>query len=151
MIYFKHWQPEYRAFFEALNREWIERLFIIEQHDEVVFANPQKEIIDHGGQIFFVIDDDNILDCCALINHGNGEYEISKLAVAGSAQGKGIGSKLLDYVISYAKNINAKILIIESNTALLPAIHLYHKFGFAPVADFLPSYERVNVKFSKSL
>ena len=34
------WRPDLRAHFERLNREWIERWFVVEDADRAVFADP---------------------------------------------------------------------------------------------------------------
>ena len=42
----------------------------------------------------------------------------------------GIGSLLLDYLISYSKSINLKTITLEVNEINIPAIKLYEKFDF---------------------
>ena len=42
----------------------------------------------------------------------------------------GIGSILLDNLISYSKNLNLKSVTLEVNENNLSAIHLYDKFSF---------------------
>jgi hypothetical protein len=36
-----------------LNIEWLSKYFKIEPKDELVLSNPQEEIIDKGGMIFY--------------------------------------------------------------------------------------------------
>ena len=51
------WRPDLRAAFERLNREWIERWFAVEDADREMFADPEAQIVEPGGQIFFVVDE----------------------------------------------------------------------------------------------
>ena len=48
-------RPDLAHHFESLNREWIEQYVEIEDADLVIFADPFREIVEPGGQIFFVI------------------------------------------------------------------------------------------------
>ena len=43
--------------------------------------------------------------------------------------------------IDKAKDMKAKILFLESNTLLKPAIHTYNKLGFKELAENHPAYE----------
>jgi hypothetical protein len=38
---------------KTLNIEWLSKYFKIEPKDELVLSNPQEEIIDKGGMIFY--------------------------------------------------------------------------------------------------
>ncbi|MCQ2375255.1 MAG: GNAT family N-acetyltransferase [Salinivirgaceae bacterium] len=154
MAHITTWNKKYGKDFESLNREWIETFFganTIEPIDNAVLTDTQKTVIDKGGQVFFAVENEKVLGCCALINHGQLKYEISKLAVSPAAQGKGIASALFDEILEYSKKINAKKLIIESNTKLKPAIHLYQKYGFEKVDNFTSTYKRVDIYFEKTL
>jgi hypothetical protein len=51
------WRADLRPDFERLNREWIERWFVVEEEDRKVFADPAGRIVQPGGQIFFVVDE----------------------------------------------------------------------------------------------
>ena len=74
------------------------------------------------------------------------DYELAKLAVHPHAQGKGIGEILCHAAIDKAKDMKAKILFLESNTLLKPAIHTYKKLGFKELAENHPAYERGNIQ-----
>ena len=74
------------------------------------------------------------------------DYELAKLAVQPHAQGKGIGEILCHAAIDKAKDMKAKILFLESNTLLKPAIHTYKKLGFKELAENHPAYERGNIQ-----
>ena len=154
MAQIETWKPQYTKYFEALNRGWIVRFFdenTIEPFEVELLSNPKKEILDKGGHLFFATEDGFVLGCVALLKHGETEYEISKLAVDPSAQGKGVANQLFDAIFSYAKTNNISKLILETNTKLKAAMGLYNKYGFSEVKDFTPHYTRVNIKFKKFL
>ena len=118
------------AAFRRLNEEWISRYFKVEATDESAFAHPREKYLDGGGRIFFTLRDDEIIGCCALMPMAPGEFEVSKMAITASAQGLGAGRFQLQGVVAAARAIGAKRLYLETNHALLPAIHLYQAVGF---------------------
>jgi ribosomal protein S18 acetylase RimI-like enzyme len=61
----------------------------------------------------------------------------------------GIGNKLLSHCIAVAEKKNIKRLILYSNRILLPAIHLYEKFGFTEIPLEGGLYERADIKMEK--
>src|SRR6476660_9871795 len=100
-------RPELAPYFESLNREWIEQYFEIEEADERVFGNPLKEIIEPGGQIFFVIVNGKPLGTCAVMRLDDQVYEIAKMAVSTGAQGRGHSNLLMKSAIDFAKHAGA--------------------------------------------
>ena len=134
---------------KSLNIEWLQKYFRTEEKDEIVLSNPQEEIIDKGGMIFYARYNDEILGTASLIKIDNTTFELSKMAVSDKAQGLGIGNKLLIHCFAVAEENGIKKLLLYSNRKLLPAIHLYRKFGFdeIPLEDGI--YERADIKMEK--
>ena len=58
------------------------------------------------------------------------EADIMNIVVKKNFRNKGIGSFLLDNLISIAKNLNLNIITLEVSKKNLTAISLYKKFGF---------------------
>jgi ribosomal protein S18 acetylase RimI-like enzyme len=116
--------------FRTLNEQWIKHYFKIEAKDEAVFADPQKSILEPGGQILLAIVGDRTVGCCALLPMGDDELEVAKMAVAPGHQGYGIGRLLLLATIEEAKRMLARRLYLETNHSLTPAIRLYESLGF---------------------
>lgn len=58
------------------------------------------------------------------------EADIMNIVVRKPFRHNGIGSILLDNLISYSKNLNLKSVTLEVNENNLSAIHLYDKFSF---------------------
>jgi ribosomal protein S18 acetylase RimI-like enzyme len=140
------YQPKYNQIFATLNKAWLNKYFKVEPIDEKIFANPQEYIIDNGGYIFFAKVDNEIAGTFALIKVEETVYELSKMAVNEKFQGKGIGNKIIAFSLDEAKKLGAQKVILYSNTALQPAIHLYRKFGFQEVPLGDVDYERANIK-----
>lgn len=143
--------PDLKEHIKTLNKEWLQKYFKVEEQDEMVLSNPQEEIIDKGGLIFYAKYNNEIIGTVSLLKVNDNTFELSKMAVSDKAQGLGIGNKLLIHCWAVAEESNVKKLILYSNRKLLPAIHLYEKFGFAEVPLGNVSYERADIKMEKSI
>lgn len=129
-VLIRSFQPGDERAFRSLNEQWIRQYFELEAKDEKTFADPQKVILEPGGHILFAVVDDRPVGCCALLRMGDGEFELSKLAVAPGHQGRGIGRRVLDAAIEKARSVEARRLYLETNHVLTPAIRLYESVGF---------------------
>lgn len=138
-------RAEFIPDFAGLNRAWIERLFTIEPADLKVLNDPQGAIIDAGGQIFFALDGDAAVGTVAAIRTASRRYELAKMAVAPSHQGKGLGHLLGEAMIEWARSQGATSVFLLTHNSLDGAIRLYERLGF--VHGPLPSteYARANV------
>ena len=145
------YSEQYDEAFAALNKAWLQKYFTVEPIDEKIFANAAEYIVDNGGYIFFVKLGDAIAGTFALIKIENGIFELSKMAVDEKFQGQKIGNKMLAFSLEKAKELGASKVILYSNTALKPAIHLYHKFGFEEVPLGSVDYKRANIKMEIEL
>lgn len=140
------WDPAFAADFARLNYAWIERFFEIEPHDRELLDDPERFIIEPGGQIFFAVEGGKAVGTVALVADGR-EFELAKMAVEPEAQGRKIGSQLMEACISYAKETRCSAIYLDSNTKLGSAIHLYRKFGFVETEfDGFSPYSRVNIR-----
>jgi N-acetylglutamate synthase-like GNAT family acetyltransferase len=68
--------------FRALNQQWIEKYFVLEEKDRLTLNQPEKYILAPGGHIYFALMDEEIVGCCALIANGKHSYEVAKMAVS---------------------------------------------------------------------
>ena len=151
MIKISTYKKEYAKAFNDLNMAWLEKYFTPEPYDVEVLSNPEKYIINKGGDIYFVLEDDIPVGTVALMYNNLGELEFTKMAVDESAQGKGFGKLLMECCIENAIKMGSKELILYSNTKLNPAIQLYVKSGFVEIPVGSSAYERCNIKMSKKL
>lgn len=124
------YEPAYASAFERLNLEWLEKYFRVEEIDRAILSNPAVEVIDHGGYILFAEQDGELVGCVALKHHGDGRYELTKMAVTASRQGFGYGRDLLLAAIARYDSISGKNLFLETHSSLQTAINLYGSAGF---------------------
>ena len=136
---------------KTLNLQWLQRYFKVEPKDDIVLSNPQTEIIDKGGMIFYAQINDVIIGTVSLLKINDSCYELSKMAVSDAYQGLGIGKKLLLHCFAVAEKQKIEKLILYSNRKLKLAIHLYEKFGFFEIPLEKGIYERADIKMEKSI
>ncbi|CAF4638170.1 unnamed protein product, partial [Rotaria sp. Silwood1] len=67
----------YKADFKNLNLEWLNHYFEVEPIDKKILNNPESEIINTGGMIFFALIDEKVVGTCAMIKI-NDSFELSK-------------------------------------------------------------------------
>lgn len=132
------YRPAYRKHFISLNREWIEEHFTMEESDEKILSDPNGKIIRKGGAILFALKDGETVGTCALVKHGEEQYELTKMAVAPRARGRGIGTKLARAAIERARASGARALYLHTSPKLAQAIHIYEKLGFRKTDDSPP-------------
>lgn len=121
---------EYKEYFKKLNYEWLNKHFNVEDYDQKVLLNPEEEIIQKGGFVFFARLENDIVGTAALLRLNPMTYEIAKMAVAENAQGRQVGRKLTETAIEKARNEGAKIIILKTDNRLRAAVNLYRKLGF---------------------
>lgn len=143
--------PALQPAFKALNVEWIETYFRLEEKDLLSLDNPDEYIIKKGGHILLAAYNGEIVGTCALLRLDDETVELAKMAVSPKAQGKAIGWLLGLASIEKAKKMGAKSLFLESNTRLVPAISLYRKLGFVKVTGKPSPYERSNIQMELML
>ena len=134
---------------KTLNLEWLKKYFKVEPKDEIVLSDPKGQIIDKGGMIFYAKYKDEIVGTVSLIKIDDTTFELSKMAVTDGVQGLGIGKKLVEHCLAFAKERNIQKLILYSNRKLEPAIHLYKKHGFVEIELENGIYERADIKMEK--
>jgi N-acetylglutamate synthase-like GNAT family acetyltransferase len=112
-----------------------------------MLENPETEIINKGGFIFFAEYENEIVGTAALINHSDSVFELAKMAVNEKVQGKQIGKKLAQAAINKVMSLNADLLFLETNSKLLPALNLYKNLGFNEVEMKVQSeYSRATLR-----
>jgi putative acetyltransferase len=123
------YDPMYAQHFRDLNLAWITKYFTVEPEDRKMLDHPQEMIIDKGGHILFALAGAVVAGTCALIKNG-AWYELAKMATREDFQGKGIGYLMGMEAIRLARKNNAEKIILDTNSSLKPALHLYEKLGF---------------------
>lgn len=152
-VILRTYSPEFRDVFRELNEEWIIKYFKMEESDRQALEEPEKYILDKGGEIVVALLDDEPVGVCALIPLQDMpfDFELAKMAVSPKAQGNGIGFKLGEAVKEIARKKGGKQLYLESNTVLTPALNLYRKLGFEKVTGHDTPYNRCNIQMALTL
>jgi len=142
------YKPEYKIKYKDLNYEWLKKYFEIESSDEKILSNPEKEIIDKNGFIFFALFEGNVIGTCTLIRHDDANYELSKMCVTEKYQRKGVGEKLIDEAILKAYQLGIEKIFLSTNRRLVAAFNLYRKKGFKIISNPLAlnsNYKRESI------
>lgn len=136
-----------RSHFYRLNAEWLQRYFYLEEIDHRVLNNPEAEILEPGGMIFYARLGSEIIGTCALKLDAPGTYELTKMAVTERYQGIGAGRKLIDAAIAAFEQVDGHTLFLETHSKLESAIQLYLRSGFViqPTGKPDSHYQRSNV------
>ncbi|MBK0379348.1 GNAT family N-acetyltransferase [Mucilaginibacter segetis] len=138
--------PAYLRYFEALNKQWIVKDFVLEPEDIYVLENPQEAIVDRGGVILYAVEQDEVVGTVALQPQGE-DWEMIKMAVAENRRRRGIGQFLIRSAIAQAQSMGIERLILHSNSiSNAQAVSLYRKLGFTEVPLGKVPYERANLK-----
>jgi putative acetyltransferase len=143
-------EPALRDDFKRLNLAWIERYFTVEPHDLEQLDHPEA-CVESGGMIFFARMEGDIVGTCALIRAKEGEFELAKMAVVSEVQGQGIGKRLGEVAIVWAKGHGATRICLESNRRLETAIRLYERLGFREIPLGYTPYQRCDIKMKIDL
>ena len=127
--------------FDAITREWVEDMFVLEEKDIEIIEHPREMIIDRGGVILFVEADGlGIIGTCALMPVDGEAYELTKMGVRSSARGLKAGDFLLKRTIERARQMPIESLFLLTNRKCEAAIHLYEKAGFIHDTDIMERY-----------
>lgn len=134
-------RQELASHFRTITAEWVEAMFRLEANDRKLIDDPQKEIIDAGGKIWFVEHQElGIIGTCAFLPHEPGVFELTKMGVLASARGSKAGTFLLEYVLEQAQAMKLDTLFLLTNATCEAAIHLYLKHGFVHDQDIARQY-----------
>lgn len=145
-------RPEFATAFGELNRAWIEHLFRIEEADRKTLDDPEARIVQAGGQVFFALDGTEVVGTVAVIRTSPSTFELAKMAVAPSHQGRGLGELLGQAAIAHARAAGADRIFLETNSGLANAIRLYERLGFRHRPPPIPSeYARADVYMERLL
>ena len=152
MITIIPYSHKYKDDIKSLNYEWLEKYFFVEPLDVIQLSDPQAEILDKGGHIYYALYHNEVIGTSTLLKINDGEYELAKMAVTEKYKGIGAGKLLMEHCLKEAVKLKAKKLILYSNTKLQNAIGIYRKYGFKEIPpDPEVHYARSDIKMQKLL
>ena len=134
-----------------MNLEWLEKFDLVESHDLEVLNYPRENVIDRGGFIFLLKDNDTVIGSAGIFKMNDKEYELIKMSVEPEHRGKKFGDMLLEKCIVTAKEMKAAKIILFSNSNLQTAIRLYERFGFKHMEVVDAPFETADIKMELSL
>jgi ribosomal protein S18 acetylase RimI-like enzyme len=140
------YQPSHQPYFEAFNRAWIEKLFVMEPVDEWVLTNPDKALLETGGAILMAEYNGAVAGTVALRKVDDDTFEFTKMAVDENFRRLGIAEALSYASFEKAKALGAATVILYSNKLNAGAVKLYEKIGFRHIEVEQNVYKRANVK-----
>lgn len=143
--------PAYKEAFRALNHEWINHYFELEELDRQILDHPESYILAPGGHILMARYGQEIVGTCALIKVSETVLELGKMAVTEKRRGLKIGQQLGQAAIGKAKKLGAQKLVLYSHRSLIPALHVYYKLGFQQVPCPPNGYKRADIKMELDL
>ena len=146
------YKDPHAAAFNRLNRAWLEEHALLEDGDRKQLEQPRESILAKGGEIFIAVMDNEAIGCCAVIPHEAGVVELAKLAVDARVQGHGVGRRLTEKALAWARRRGAQKVILLSSTKLQSALRLYERLGFqyGPLPSD-PGYQTADIYMELSL
>ena len=129
------YRPAYKKHFAALNYQWLEEDFAIEELDRRMLEDPNGIILRRGGAIMFALHGEEIVGTCALLARPDKNVELVKMAVTPAFRGRGIGRLLTLHAIDRAKALGARRLVLATSPRLLVANVLYKSMGFRIIEE----------------
>lgn len=96
----------------------------------------EANYLDRGG-VFEVVEngDGQLLGSIGLYPLDHETIELRKMYFDPALRGRGLGRKLLDRMITIAKEKGYRRVFLETASKLKQAVHLYESGGFRPVHD----------------
>lgn len=135
-----------------LTEEWISKHWVMESRDYEELREVQT-MIDNGGFLLIALLDGKAVGTCAMIpmNGEKYDFELAKFCISPTAQGFGLGSKLLNTALRRTKEMNKNRIYLETNHLCETAIHLYKKIGFKQLEGHSKVFERGDVLMALTL
>ena len=110
----------------------------------------EKSYVENGG-IFKILKDGNkIIGSYGLYKTDTQSCELRKMYLYSVYRGRGLGRKMLQDAFIQAKELGFKTILLETNSVLVEAKHLYLKYGFVEITPTHLS-DRCDIAMKKTL
>lgn len=128
------YSSKYQPAFKKISVAWVSEYFAVEPADLMQLDNPEESIINPGGEIFCLINDQGqAVGTVAMIVEPNGDAELGKMGVAKEFNGKGYAHPLMKEAVFWAKSKSFPAVNLHTASKLLVAVSLYKKYGFKEI------------------
>ena len=126
---------------------WLNEYNLLEEKDEEILQNIEREVLDKGGKDFLLVtEDEKLAGTVGILPHTNDTIEIIKLSVDKEYRGFGFGKKLMIKAIDEALHLGYKEIILYTFSGLKTAISIYEKLGFIEEKLDNSGYDVVDIK-----
>jgi len=143
------------SFYKALSSVARERIYIemIEPPPLEKVMEFQKKLIAKNGPDYYAISENEVVGWCDVFpieNPRQSHRGNLGMGLLPKFRGQGIGTKLLDAVLSRAKDFGLEKVELHVYTSNIPAIALYKKFGFEQ-EGLIKKYRKLDEQYFDSL
>lgn len=101
--------------------------------DEAVRSLPSS-YVEHGGAFWVAHRGDEasgaLVGTCGVFPVAPGVYELRKMYLDGRIRGQGVGKRLLDEALAWAKAQGGQRMVLDTTDAMGAAIAFYERHGF---------------------
>ena len=113
-------------------------------------SDVQRYYLDNGGYFAVIVDGGEVIGSYGIYKIDSTCCELRKMYLLSDYQGRGLGKKMMDEALEKARELGFETMILETNTVLTKASHLYKKYGFE---EFEPPHlsSRCNLSLRKKL
>ncbi len=113
--------------------------------------DPAKKYTAPEGELLVAVEDGRVVGMAAYHRHTAVRCEMKRLYVKPECRGMKLGERLIEEIISHARNAGYKEMVLDTITPLQPAIHLYKKAGFRECEPYYNNPMDDVVYFKKEL
>lgn len=98
-------------------------------------ADIETNYMAAGGTFEVVVKDGQIVGTLGMYPHGAYICELRKMYLRPEVRGRGLGKRLLDRALAFAREHGFWRLELETANVLREALSLYRRYGFRPVTS----------------
>lgn len=136
-------KAEYQKIFYEMNKSFIEDYSFMDDYDYRVLKDPENEVIAKGGQVFVALADKEPVAFLGIVPKAKGA-ELVKFIVHEQYRKQGLGHKLIEEALVYAKQKQWSPIMAETSSKLQSSIRFFEQHGFKKITQQSSDIERVD-------
>lgn len=95
-----------------------------------VLESDLRDPVGKYDQVWVAVDGDAVVGSVALRQLGKGELELKRMYLYPDYRGRGLGKRLLEQALQWARAEGAVAIVLDTSEAMLEAQRLYESVGF---------------------